>query len=436
MERPDAVRSSQRIVVIGGGPAGLLAAISAAERCARVTLVERGPKTGRKLRLTGKGRCNITNAAGIERFIKAFGPNGRFLYGAFSRFFRDDIIALLSRMGVPTKAERGGRIFPVSDSALDVANALERRVAELGVDVRPNSRAKAVLLSEAGCVHGVALYHGTMDATAVIVATGGLSYPGTGSTGDGYSIARQVGHAIVPTRAALAPILIGDRWVGSLSGLTLKNVAVRLMVGDPPVMAAREFGEMLFTRSGLSGPIILTVSRHVPADPDRMPVFIELDLKPAITHEELHQRLIRDFAKPGKLGPYLRKLMPHALADALVGVLGLDMGRSLSQVTSSERRSIVEALKGLRFTFRGLAPVEEAIVTAGGVALAEVDPRTMMSRKVGGLFFAGEVLDLDAETGGYNLQAAFSTGWVAGMAAADWRARTCEAATEDSNAEA
>ena len=413
------MRSKRRVLIVGGGPAGMLAAIAAAERSARVTLLERGPKLGRKLRLTGKGRCNITNTAGVERFIRAFGPNGRFLYGAFSRFFNEDMVALLNTMGVPAKVERGGRVFPASDSALDVANAFERRLLELGVDVRLNSRVKSLIISDDAEIAGAALYHGTVDAGAVIIATGGLSYPGTGSTGDGYELARQAGHTIVPPRAALAPILIADRWVGSLKGLTLKNVAVRLMVGSPTVTAAEEFGEMLFTHSGVSGPIILTISRHVPEASARVSAVIELDLKPALTADELHQRMIREFAHPGKLGPYLRKLMPHALADALVGVLGLDASRPLNQVRASDRRIIVNGLKGLRLTVRGLAPVEEAIVTAGGVALNEVDPRTMMSRKVGGLFFAGEVLDLDAETGGFNLQAAFSTGWVAGVAAAD-----------------
>ncbi len=428
------MKPRRRVLIVGGGPAGLLAAISAAQSGARVTILERGPKTGRKLRLTGKGRCNITNTAGVERFVQAFGPNGRFMYGAFSRFFRDDIIAILDRMGVPTKAERGGRVFPASDSALDVAGALERRVSELGVEVRTNARAKALLISDTGEMAGVALYHGTVDAAAVIVATGGLSYPGTGSTGDGYVLAQQAGHSIVSPRPALAPILIAEPWVGDLSGLALRNVAVRLMLGDPPTALACEFGEMLFTHTGVSGPIILTVSRCVPPPGSGSRTFIELDLKPAISREELHQRLIRDFARIGKLGPYLRKLMPHALADALVGVLGLDASRSLNQVTASERRTIVDALKGIRLTVRGLAPVEEAIVTAGGVALNEVDPRTMMSRKVAGLFFAGEVLDLDAETGGYNLQAAFSTGWVAGAAAAGWSKRDAPSVKEVASA--
>jgi len=426
----------------------MLAAIGAAEAGARVTLLERGPKTGRKLRLTGKGRCNITNTAGVERFIRAFGPNGRFLYGAFSRFFRDDILGLLDRMGVPSKAERGGRVFPTSDSAVDVAEAIERRLADLGVDVRPNARVKSLIRSvgpplaaanvapasrrhqEDGAIRGVMLYHGTMDAGAVIVATGGLSYPGTGSTGDGYMLAREVGHTIVPTRPALAPMLIEEPWVRGLSGLALKNVAVKLLVGDQPEPAAAEFGEMLFTHTGVSGPIVLTVSRYVPLPSSGCTARLAIDLKPALTHEQLHERLIRDFASSGKLGPYVRKLMPHALADTLVGILELDAARSLNQVTGADRRRLVSALKGLPLSICGLAPIEEAIVTAGGVALNEVDPRTMMSRKADGLFLAGEVLDLDAETGGYNLQAAFSTGWVAGSAAAAWVLQRGAAARE------
>jgi predicted Rossmann fold flavoprotein len=398
----------------------MLAAASASEEGARVTLLERGPKLGRKLRLTGKGRCNITNTAGTERFVQAFGPNGKFLYGPLARFSRDDLITLLDAMGVRTKIERGGRVFPESDSALEVAAALERMLADRKVDVRFNARVKTLTLTDAGDVAGVALYHGTMDAGAVVIATGGLSYPGTGSTGDGYALAQAIGHTIVPTHAALAPVVVEEAWVRDLSGLTLKNVNVRLLTGKPPTETASRFGEMLFTHTGLSGPIILTISRYVPVDPRTVPSIIELDLKPALTDEALHARLIRDFAHRGSLGAYLRRLVPRSLADVLVSVLKLDACRGLHQVTAEERRRIVDGLKRLRFRVRSLAPIEEAIVTAGGVALNEVDPRTMMSRRVGGVFFAGEVLDLDAETGGFNLQAAFSTGWVAGQSAARW----------------
>lgn len=406
-----------RVVVIGGGPAGMLAAGTAAERGAEVVLIERGPMLGRKLRLTGKGRCNLTNTADIETFIQAFAPNGRFLYGAFSRFFRDDLIALLNRYGVATKIERGGRVFPASDSAVEVALALGHWLRDLRVEVRLNSRARSVLSHDNTAV-GVELYGGHMDASAVVVATGGLSYPGTGSTGDGYRMASEVGHTVVPTSPALAPLYVREAWVSELAGLTLKNVEARLEGRRSGRVVARQFGEMLFTHTGLSGPIILTLSRSLrdleePAD-------VVLDLKPARTEEQLHQRFVREFARLGNFGPYVKQLLPKSLAILFPELTGISGDTRLSQITVAQRTRLVQTLKGLRFHVTGMAPVAEAIVTSGGVCLKEVDPRTMMSRRVRGLFFAGEILDLDAETGGFNLQAAFSTGAVAGLSAAEY----------------
>jgi len=395
----------------------MLAAGVAAASGAQAILLERGPMLGRKLRLTGKGRCNLTNAGDIESFIRAFEPNGRFLYGAFSRFFRDDLLKLLGRYGVVTKTERGGRIFPQSDSAVEVANALARWLQDMRVEVRLNARVKEVLCTD-GAVAGLECYQGRMEAGAVVLATGGLSYPGTGSTGDGYRMAAALGHTIVPTAPALAPLYTAEAWVAELSGLTLKNVEAALVGRNSGRMAARQFGEMLFTHTGLSGPIILTLSRALrkldePAD-------VVLDLKPARTAEQLAERFRRDFVGRKTFGAYLRELLPRSLAALFPSLTGIPAETRLSHMTGEQRRRLIEHLKGLRLRIRGTAPIEEAIVTAGGVCLKEVDPRTMMSRLVPGLFFAGEMLDLDACTGGYNLQAAFSTGAVAGQAAAAW----------------
>lgn len=404
-----------RVIVVGGGPAGLLAAGSAAEAGASVVLLERGPKMGRKLRMTGKGRCNITNATDVEGFVRAFAPNGRFLYGPFARFFRDDTLALFERLGVHVKGERGGRIFPLSDSALEVAAALERWVRDVGVDVRLNTRVKGILSAD-GRLQGVSLYHGSMDGAAAIIATGGLSYPGTGSSGDGYAVAESVGHSIVPTRPALAPLLADDRWPGTLSGLALRNVRASLADRATGKAVASEFGEMLFTHTGVSGPIILSLSRVYTRQSG--PLDLRIDLKPAVSAEELTARFIREFVGAGTFGVYLRQLMPKSLAPIVADLSGVPADRPLSAIRASERSALVHTLKNLPITLRGLAPIEQAIVTSGGVRLEEIDPRTLMSRRVDGLYFAGEVLDLDAMTGGYNLQAAFSTGYVAGVSAA------------------
>jgi hypothetical protein len=398
----------------------MLAAGMAAEHGARVTLLERGPKTGRKLRLTGKGRCNLTNAGDVETFIRAFGPNGRFLYGAFSRFFRDELLTLLGRYGVTTKTERGGRVFPVSDSALDVAAALERWLQDCHVDVRLNTRVRG-LLTDNGSISGVDLYHGRMDAGAVIIATGGLSYPRTGSTGDGYDLAAAVGHTITPTAPALVPLLTAEAWTADLSGLALKNVSASLVTRSTGRVIASEQGEMLFTHQGVSGPIILTLSRSLRVTDE--PLDLLIDLKPALTADDLRARFVRDFRRAIQFGTYARDLAPHSLAVLLPELTGIPADTRVNQITAAQRGRLIDTLKGLRLTVAGVAPIEEAIVTAGGVALPEIDPRTMMSWLVQGLFFAGEVLDLDAVTGGFNLQAAFSTGAVAGAAAADYLQR-------------
>jgi predicted Rossmann fold flavoprotein len=413
--------STPRIIVIGGGAAGMLAAGRAAQCGAKVTLLERGRILGSKLRISGKGRCNITNTADIAEFVEAFGPNGKFLYGAFSRFFRDDLLELLREQGVETKVERGGRIFPVSDSAGDVAAALERWLTATGVKVKLNSRVKSLEI-ENGRVVGVKLYAGEMKADAVVIATGGASYPKTGSSGDGYTFAKAAGHTIIPQRPALSALVTREAWVKEAQGLALKNVEATLFSqaegeGRPRKIAS-EFGEMLFTHFGVSGPIILTLSRGVGELLKNGGVFISLDLKPALSREQLQTRLIKDFAQKKYYRNYLRELLPLSLIEPFVKLSEMEGDKPVNLVTAPERKQIIELLKDLRVTVANMAPLEEAIVTAGGVAINEINPRTMMSKLVEGLFFAGEVIDIDAKTGGFNLQAAFSTGYVAGEACA------------------
>ncbi len=413
--------SALPVVVIGAGAAGLIAALSAAESGARVVVLERNTRCGRKLRICGKGRANVTNTADIPEFVTAFGPNGRFLYGAFSRFFRDDLIALLESLGVPCKVERGGRVFPQSDDADHVADALERRARALGARFRMGVRVSRLLVT-GGRVTGVGLEGGeTVPAASVILATGGITYPATGSTGDGYRMAAEAGHTVVKPRHALTAMNCAEKWVLEVAGLSLRNVQATVlapeMQGQKPV--GREFGEMCFTHRGVSGPIILTLSRRVVDLVGRTPLVLSVDLKPALSREQLEARLQREMTGSNRhLRNYLPSLLPRSLARAFPGILGLDEHLPLNRVTRAERQAIVEGLKDLRLTVVKLAPPEEAIVTAGGVAIGEVDPRTMQSRIVEGLFLAGEVLDIDGTTGGYNLQAAFSTGWVAGKSAA------------------
>lgn len=398
----------------------MLAAGQAAERGADVVLLEKGPKLGRKLRICGKGRGNVTNTAELNEFVEAFAPNGKFLYGAFSRFFRDDLLDLLRRYGVETKVERGGRVFPESDRAGDVADALERWMESVGVRIKTNFTAKSIAVAD-GRVAGIEVHGGRMNADAVVIATGGASYPKTGSTGDGYAMARQAGHTIINPEPALSAMVTKEEWVRDLAGLSLKNVEASVLVersaGAQPTRIASEFGEMLFTHFGVSGPIILTLSRAARSYLKSGSVIVSIDLKPALSEEQLHAKLIREFAQAKHFANYLRSLVPGLLADVFAYLTRIDPAKPVNAITSEERARIVTLLKNLRVTATRLGPLEDAIVTAGGVPISEVDPKTMMSKLVDGLFFAGEILDIDAETGGFNLQAAFSTGYVAGEAA-------------------
>ncbi len=408
------------VIVIGAGAAGLLAAGEAAQGGARVLLVEKMHAPGRKLRITGKGRCNLTNVVPLDAFITHFGPNGRFLYSAFYRFFNRDLVDFFAGLGVATVTERGGRVFPASSDAEQVVNALTGWVRDRDVTLWTGT-AVAALVLDGGCVAGVTLANGqTHTARAVIVTTGGASYPGTGSTGDGYRLAESAGHTINPIGPALVPLDTAGDTAPRLEGLSLRNVNVSLLVDSAVI--AQEFGEMLFTRHGVSGPAILTLSkRAVAALRAGQCVRLSIDLKPALDQDKLDARLLRDLDQQGKrrFKTLLKGLLPRKLIPVCIDITRIPADKPAHQITAKERRRLLRFLKDFYLDVTGHRPLAMAIVTAGGVNLDEVDPRTMQSRLVRGLYFAGEVLDLDADTGGYNLQAAFSTGWLAGRSAAE-----------------
>ena len=416
--RKEDVVSERRVVVVGGGAAGMMAACRAAGLGAGVWLLEKTNRLGKKLRLSGKGRCNLTNVADLQTFIGHFGDSGPFLYGAFSRFFSEDLRTFLEARDVPTVIERGGRVFPASGDAHQVAEALVAELHRLGVRVCLRTGVSGLVVGQ-GLIRGV--YTGTGEeifASAVIVATGGASYPGTGSTGDGYRLAESVGHTVIPIRPALVPLVTGGDLAPRLQGLSLRNVEARLLLDGREI--GREFGEMLFTHDGVSGPIVLTLSGRAVDALSRGRLELSINLKPALSTEQLDRRLLRDLDQHGKRAfcVILKGLLPRKLVDHFAVLVGIPGDKPAHQITAEERARVRTLLHDLRFTVVGHHPLAEAIITAGGVDTREVDPRTMESRLVHGLYFCGEVLDIQADTGGYNLQAAFSTGWLAGESAA------------------
>jgi len=426
--------NKHRVIVIGGGPAGLMAAGQAAKLGAETLLFEKMDRPGRKLRITGKGRCNLTNIASLSQFIEHFRPNGRFLRQAFSQFFTSELLAFFEELGVFTVTERGGRVFPVSGRAKDVADALTQWIGECGVKLM-NRSAVEWLRVEGKKVTGLKAYKTVSrmkkdspltssrgqiyDADAVIVATGGASYPETGSTGEGYQLAKLTGHSIVQIRPALVPLETRGDIAKRLQGLSLRNVKV-LVRGDGKKLG-QGFGEMIFTHFGVSGPVILSLSRQV-VDALRLGQKVELsiDLKPALDHGKLDARLLRELDAHGKkyFRTLLKDLLPRKLIPVCIDRIGVLPDKFGHQLTTTERKRLRMWIKDFRLQVKAYRPFNEAIVTAGGVNTREVEPRTMASRIVKHLYFAGEVLDIDADTGGYNLQAAFSTGWIAGRSAA------------------
>ncbi|MBI3752849.1 MAG: NAD(P)/FAD-dependent oxidoreductase [Deltaproteobacteria bacterium] len=408
---------ARKVIVIGGGAAGMMAAGRAAGLGADVTLLEKMRQAGIKISISGKGRCNLTSGEEMDRFIEAFGPNGRFLRNAFARFFSDDLIDFFESIGIKTTLERGMRIFPLSGSAKDVVKAMLMHLNKQGVNIFTNTTVKEILARD-NKVLGVDTNKGVFYGDAVILAAGGASYPETGSTGDGYDMAKKLGHAIIPIRPALVPLEVQESHVKDLQGLALNHVTASVCLNGENI--AEAFGEMLFTHFGLSGPIILTLSKTVVDSLPKGKVAVSLDLKPALSKEKLDLRFLREIKEHGNknLDNLLKSLLPQSMIPVFVKLVGIPHDKKVHQITQKERMEIINLLKEMRFTITRARPLEEAIVTAGGVSTKEIDPKTMESKIVKGLYLCGEVIDVDAKTGGYNLQAAFSTGWVAGTMAA------------------
>lgn len=407
----------KRVVIIGGGAAGLMAAVIAGREGAQVTLLEKMNYLGKKMGITGKGRCNVTNAAPMSEFIKNTPGNGKFLYGAYERFSNQDLLQLLNEAGLETKVERGGRVFPASDSALDVRNTFMKLLKSYGVDVHLDEGAQEIIVED-GKVAAVKTKNETYPADAVLIATGGKSYPATGSTGDGYNLANKLGHKVTEIRPSLVPIVTEEVWVKDLMGLSLRNVELSVVAKNK--VQAKMFGEMMFTHFGITGPIVLSLSHTVGKLMRKKnigTIGLDINLKPALSVEKLDKRIQKDFELYSKkqLINGLKDLLPQRLIPLVIQLAGLDPHKPINQISKAERDSLVYIIQHLPLTVKGLRPVEEAIVTAGGLSLKEFNPKTMESKLVPGLYGAGEVLDIDAFTGGYNLQAAFSTGYVAAM---------------------
>ena len=405
------------MVVAGGGAAGMMAAITAARAGASVLLLEPNEKVGRKLYITGKGRCNLTNHCGRDELMASIPRNGKFLYSALDRFGPGDTMAFFEGLGVKVKTERGNRVFPVSDKAADVVDALFFELRRQGVELRQD-RVTGLTVRDMRLAGVRAEKSGELnDCKALILATGGASYPRTGSTGDGYRLAREAGHAIVPIRGSLVPLESGDPCCGRLQGLSLRNVELRVK-NEKGKTVFRELGELLFTHFGLSGPLVLSASAHM--DFTKSKYTAHIDLKPALDEQKLDARLLRDFEERANqdYANALGGLVPRSMVPVLAERTGIPADTKVHDIRREQRRKLLEALKNFAVSLSGPRPVEEAVVTSGGVPVGEVDPRSMESKKARGLFFAGELLDVDGYTGGFNLQIAWSTGYAAGLAAA------------------
>jgi hypothetical protein len=418
MTKPNETTSDKQLLVVGGGAAGLMAAGQAALSGVQVLVLEKMKRPGRKLCITGKGRCNLTNVAPLAEFLAHFGPSGLFLRQAFHRFFTPELLDFFAERQLAVVTERGGRVFPASGKAPEVLAVLEAWLVECGVRMRTGAAVEHLQV-ENGVLTGVSCQGKLLACGALILATGGASYPATGSTGDGYRLAEEVGHRLVPVRPALVPLVTAGDCAGRMAGLQLRNVLARLFINNKK--KAEAFGELTFMEFGLSGPVILTLSgRIVDALRAGQEVRLELDLKPALDDLKLDARLRRDFelrrAEP--LAAVLRGLLPQEMIGVALEQTALSPDRLAGSIRAEERKRLRLWLKNFRLQVTGYRPLAEAIVTAGGVDTAEINPRTMESRLVQGLYFAGELLDLQADTGGYNLQAAFSTGWLAGRSAA------------------
>ena len=407
-----------KVVIIGGGAAGMAAAIGAAECGHDVSVYEKNEKLGKKIYITGKGRCNLTNGCHTEDLFRHMVSNGKFLYSAIYGFTNFDIVDLVEANGCPVKEERGARMFPVSDHASDVTGALERKMRSLGVKIFLNEPVKDIVIREEKAAGIILEKSGkTVEADAVVIATGGLSYPSTGSTGDGYRFAKEAGHTVTPLSPALVPFVCAEDDVKELQGLSLRNIEVTVWNGKKVLW--KEFGEMLFTHFGVSGPVVLSASSYAAKIIRKTPLKMDIDLKPALSKEQLDARILRDFdeAKNKQFKNALNHLFPAKLIPVMIKRSGIDPEKQVNEVTAEERKRLVDLTKAFTVTLTGLRGYNEAIVTQGGVNVKEVNPSTMESKKLKGLYFAGEVLDLDGVTGGFNLQIAWSTGMLAGRSA-------------------
>ena len=408
-----------KVLIIGGGAAGMMAAAFAAKNGNRVEVFEKNEKLGKKLFITGKGRCNITNAADLEDFFSAVTSNPKFLYSAFYSFTNEQVISFFEELGVKTKVERGGRVFPVSDHSSDVIQALKSEMERLGVKINLNAEVKELITeknSTRETVNGIRLVSGKkISGDAVIVATGGISYPSTGSTGDGYRFARRCGHKVSELSPSLVPMEVKEWYAGELMGLSLRNIEIRITDGKKKLY--QEFGEMLFTHYGVTGPVILSASSVVGKKLKDTELTLHIDLKPALTEEQLDKRVLREFETNHnrQFKNAVDSLFPSKLRPVIVELSGIPEEKKVHEITKEERLRFVRLIKDFTMTLTGLRGYNEAIITKGGVSVKEIDPGTMESKLIKRLYFAGEVLDLDAVTGGYNLQIAWSTGYLAGM---------------------
>lgn len=406
------------VIVVGGGAAGMMAAIFAARNGQNVTLLEKNEKLGKKIFITGKGRCNITNASEIEDLFSAVISNPKFLYSGFYSFTNDQVIHFFEELGVATKIERGNRVFPVSDHSSDVIAALAREMQHLKVKVQLHCEVKELLINNEKEIKGVRLANGKkMTADAVVVATGGISYPSTGSTGDGYRFARNCGHKVTELFPSLVPMEVKEWYAKELQGLSLKNIEIHITDGKKKLYD--EFGEMLFTHYGVTGPVILSASSIVGKTLEKKELVLHIDLKPALAEEQLDKRLLREFeANHNKqFKNAIDSLLPAKLRPVIIELSGIEEEKKVHEITKEERLNLLRLIKDFHMTLTGLRGYNEAIITKGGISVKEIDPGTMESKLIKNLYFAGEILDLDAVTGGYNLQIAWSTGYLAGISA-------------------
>ena len=411
-----------KVIVIGGGPAGMLAAITAKQKGNEVILLEKMPFLGKKLLITGKGRCNITSSLDMEEFIKNTPGNGMFLYSCYQKFTNEDIIKFLNKQGLKVKEERGNRIFPVTDKSQDVLNCFISKIKELKIIVKNNTKVDDIIVEDKN-IKGVKSKDGIIKADKVILATGGKSYPLTGSTGDGYILAEKLGHKIVEIKPSLVPLESHDKAIcKNLQGLSLKNVEIKMIDKEKNKIIYKDFGEMIFTHFGVSGPTILSGSAHlaryskIEKKMKEQNITLSIDLKPALSEEKLNARILRDFEeyKNKKFKNSLDKLLPQKMIETIIEKSNIDADKKVNEITKTERKQLVSTLKNLEISIKGFRPIEEAIITRGGISTKEINPKTMESKLIKGLFFAGEIIDVDAYTGGFNLQIAYSTGYVAG----------------------